>query len=351
MKKLIVLFVIITGSLFSQNWNNVVQTNIPFSWTSTSSIDLVTNKDGNHILVYYYTVSPTNYYLKYYLINTSGSIVRSYTFETQAVQFASIDGTDDRIYVVYKLGNNLETRKSTDAGQSWSSNIADIDIGSNTCNNVDISFGKDDNALHVVWATQDDEYGYKTYYKRLASNNSWGSTEPVTDGSNLGGFPTVSKSQNRVHVGYNTKASADPWYAGGDSKSRDKSSYWETPQTVYSNLFGPAFREKIHAGASKLFDFYYRLNTGPRADLYVRERSLSGTSWTSGHTLLQTTSNPASLLSAANTTDGKTHIVYEITGGVGYRNYNGSSWSSEEQIGNQWDFPKIYAVSNDLFSV
>src|SRR5690606_30221379 len=181
MKKLIVLFVIITGSLFSQNWNNVVQTNIPFSWTSTSSIDLVTNKEGNHILVYYYTVSPTNYYLKYYLINTSGSIVRSYTFETQAVQFASIDGTDDRIYVVYTVANKHDTRKSTEAGESWSSNVADMDAGCIAWKNVDTSAGKDDNAPHVVWATQDDEYGDKTYYKRLASNDSWRSPEPVAD--------------------------------------------------------------------------------------------------------------------------------------------------------------------------
>ncbi len=162
MKKFIVLLLIMTAPLFSQGWNSVVQTTIPF--TTNSRVDLATNRDGNHILVNFSSY-PT-YYLRYYLINTSGLVIRSYTFENQAVQFASIDGADDRIYVVYKLGNQIKTRKSTDAGQSWS-NIEDINIGNNTCNNIDITFGKDDNALHVVWATQDAGSDYKTYYRRL----------------------------------------------------------------------------------------------------------------------------------------------------------------------------------------
>ena len=363
MKKLIILFVIMTASLFSQGWNNVVQTSIPVDFPE--GLDLYSNKDGNHVLVNnYYSDGQIHgiriYTLKYHLLNSSGSLLRSFTFETfqfsgtdpgNPIQFASIDGTNDRIYIVYKLGNQIKTRKSTNAGQSWS-NIADINIGNNTCNNIDITFGKDDNALHVVWATQDNGNDYETYYRRLY-NDSWETQKTVTDyGNEVGGFPTVSKSQDRVHVGYNTKASEDPWSASGDSKSRDKSgSNWQTPQTVYSDNSWRSMREKIHAGSSKLFDFYYRLDYGPQADLYVRERSFSGSSWTSDHILLQNISNPANLLSAANTYDGKTHIIYEITGGVGYRNYNGTSWSSEVEIGDEWVSPKISSVSNDLFTV
>lgn len=347
MKKFIVLLVIMTASVFSQGWNTVVQTTIPFS--SASKVDLTTNKDGIHILVTY-AAYPT-YYLRYYLVNSSGSVVRNYTFETQDVQFASIDGTDDRIYVVYKLwnGNQIKTRKSTNAGQSWT-NILDINIGSNTCNHIDITFGKDDNALHVVWATQDAGSDYKTYYRRLF-NDAWSSTENVTDGSNVGGFPTVSKSQNRVHVSYNTGQSWDPETNLGDAKSRDKYvNTWQTPQLVFTPQ---SFRERIHAGSSSLLDFYYKLETGMgqyHADLYVKERSLGSTSWSSPQ-LLQQFSGVREIVSAANTVDGKTHIVYEISGGVGYRNYNGSSWSSEDTIGSGYISPRIYSVSNDLFVV
>jgi hypothetical protein len=360
MKKFIVFFVIMTASLFSQGWNNVVQTAIPFD--NLVGLDLFTNKDGNHILVTNLHVSGgipgvrTNT-LKYYLLNSSGSIIRSYTLENfqgdiGGIQFASIEGTDDRIYIVYKLGiNNLiKTRKSTNAGQSWS-NIADINIGNNTCNNIDITFGKDDNALHVVWATQDAGSDYKTYYMRLPLSNQWDAQQTVTDGVHVGGFPTVSKSQNRVHVSYNTGNQWSPVVNLGDAKLRDKYiSTWQTPQLVFST---ESFRERVHAGNSKLFDFYYKLETGMgqySSDLYVRERSLSGTSWSSP-LLLKTHASVYEIVSASNTYNENTHIVYEIGGGVGYRSYNGSSWSSEFTVGEGYNSPKIYTVSNDLFIV
>jgi len=344
MKKFMVLFVIMTVTIFSQSWNTVVQTTIPFS--TASKVDLTTNRDGNHILVTY-AAHPT-YYLRYYLVNISGSVVRNYTFETQAVQFANIDGDNDRIYVVYKIGNQIKTRKSTNAGQNWT-NIADINIGNNTCNHVDIVFGKDDNALHVVWATQDNGNDYETYYRRLF-DDQWETQKNVTDyGNEVGGFPTVSKSQNRVHVSYNTGQGWDPETNLGDAKSRDKLiNSWQTPQLVFTP---ESFRERIHAGNSKLFDFYYKLETGMgqyRADLYVKVRNFGSTSWSSAQ-LLQQSSGVREIVSAANTADGKTHIVYEIFDGVGYRNYNGSSWSSEEPIGSGFISPRVYSVSNDLF--
>lgn len=231
MRKFIVLFVIMTAFVFSQSWNNEVETSIPIYFNS--GIDLATNKDGNHILVNYANY-PT-YYLRYYLVNSSGVVVRNFTFETQAVQFANIDGTNDRIYVVYKLGNQIKTRKSTDAGQTWSTNIQELNIGNNTCNNVDITFGKDDNALHVVWATQDTGNDYETYYRRLY-DDQWEAQKNVTDyGNEVGGFPTVSKSTNRVHVSYNTGQQYDPEVNLGEAKSRDKYiNTWQTPQLVYT---------------------------------------------------------------------------------------------------------------------
>jgi len=352
--KLIILFLVMTASLFSQSWNNVVQTTIQFN--TMVGLDLATNRDGNHILVndYFYNGSH-NYSLKYYLLNSSGSVIRSYTLENfqggGGIQFANIDGANDRIYVVYKLGNQIKTRKSTNAGISWTndSNILPINIGNNTCNHIDITFGKDDNALHVVWATQDAGSDYKTYYRRLDINNAWGTTENVTDGSNVGGFPTVSKSQNRVHVSYNTGQSEDPSTNTGEAKSRDKfTNTWQTPQLVYTPQ---SFRERIHAGSSKLFDFYYKLETGMgqyTSDLYVKERSLGGTYWSSP-VLLKTSSTVYEIVSAANTYDGKSHIVYEILGGVGYRSYSGSSWSSEFTVGSGYNSPRISSVSNDLF--
>jgi hypothetical protein len=101
----------------------------------------------------------------------------------------------------------------------------------------------------------------------------------------LGGFPTVSKSTNRVHVSYNTGQSWDPETNNGDAKSRDKYvNTWQTPQNVQSSP--QCYRERIHAGSSKLFDFNYQLHPGVYAsDLYVKERLLNSSTWSSGQIL------------------------------------------------------------------
>jgi hypothetical protein len=345
MKKLIILFVFFAAYLFPQSWNTVVQTTIPLD--NLVGLDLCSNKDGNHILVnnHIYSGGVHTYDLKYHLLNSSGSVIRSYTFETiqggNGIEFASIDGSNERIYVVYKLWNSnlIKTRKSTNAGVSWSTNIQTINIGNNACNNIDIIFGKDDNALHVVWATQDAGNDYETYYRRLPSTDQWDVQKTVTDyGNEVGGLPTVSKSQDRVHVSYNNSSTA---------KTRDKlNSTWQTPQLIFDDSFG----ERVHAGSSKLFDFYYKHESGMGffyTDLYVKARSFSSSSWSSP-VLITSFANAYDLISAANTYDGKTHIVYEISDAVGYRSYNGTSWSSETSIGSGYLHPRIHSVSNDF---
>lgn len=56
-------------------------------------------------------------------------------------------------------------------------------------------------------------------------------------------------------------------------------------------------------------------------------------------------------VSTTNTTDGKTHIVYDGPGSTVYRNYNGSTWSSQLTIGDWFENPLISSVSNDLYVV
>lgn len=107
----------------------------------------------------------------------------------------------------------------------------------------------------------------------------------------------------------------------------------------------------MFASGSKLFDFYHDLVSGGgqyHYDLYVRERSLSNSSWSSS-TLLHTSVNVYEIISTTNTYDGKTHIVYEGFNSVICRNYNGTSWSSESTVGDDYVAPRVSSVSNDLF--
>jgi hypothetical protein len=163
-------------------------------------------------------------------------------------------------------------------------------------------------------------------------------------GDEVGGYPTVSVSQDRVHFSYSN-------FSTVKAMTRDKylsTSQWQNPQVAFN---GQSFRERVHANTSKLFDFYYKLEGGMgnyHSDLYVTERSLSETSWSSG-TLLHSFAGIEPVLSSTNTVDGKSHIVYEGSNSVVYRSYNGTTWSSEFTIGESWIFPKISSASNDLF--
>ena len=91
-------------------------------------MDLFSNKTGNHIIV---QNSNSSNSIKYYLLNSTGSVVRSSTIETAGnAEFPNISGDHNKVYVVYKLGNYLKAKYSTNAGQNWSS-IVSKDIGSN----------------------------------------------------------------------------------------------------------------------------------------------------------------------------------------------------------------------------
>ena len=345
MKKTILLFFIMTAYLFSQGWNNTVTTTI--SEPNLITMDLFTNKDGNHIITQ--NSNSTNS-IKYYLLNSSGIVVRSSTIETSGyAQFPSISGDNDKVYLVYKLGSNLKLDKSTNAGQSWVT-LNTQSIGTNTCNGVDIVY--DSRGLHVVYAMQDNGSDYETYYHLIGTTDQWGTRETVTNyGTEVGGFPTVSVSADRVHVSYNTGNQWDPEVNLGSAMSRDKySTNWQTPQLIFSDI---SFLERLHAGSAKLFDFYYKLETGLgnySSDLYVKERSLSGTTWSTG-SLLKSYADVNEIVSATNTYDGKTHIIYSGSSSVVYRSYNGTSWSSEFTIGDWYKVPRISSSSNDLFVI
>ncbi len=240
MKKLFFFIVLFNLVVLSQtpSWNTTVPTTI--NEQNVVKMDMFTNRDGNHIVVQNSDASNS---IKYYLLNSSGSVVRSATIETSgSAEFPNISGDNNKVYIVYKLGSNLKFRKSTNAGSSWG-NPVNQSIGSNTCNGVDIIY--DYRGLHIVYALKDNGNDYETYYQ-LVSNDQWGSIEYVTGyGSEVGGFPTISVSDNRVHVGYNTDNETDPWASLGTAKTRDKYySSWQDPQTVTTGSESSS-REKL----------------------------------------------------------------------------------------------------------
>ena len=267
--------------------------------------------------------------IKYYLLNSSGTVVRSSIIETAGyAEFPNVSGDNDKVYLVYKSGSNLKVKYSTNAGQNWN-NVTSKAIGNNTCNGVDIVYG--DNGVHVVYAMKDNDPDYETYYYKLNSSNSWVDYKNVTDYNvyEVGGFPTVAVSSNRVHVSYNTGYTQNPGNQG-DAKTRDRNgSTWENPQIVSSGEDNLSSAEKLQVKGTTLFDFYYLFVAGGGNfgnNLMVKTRSTSGTTWSSA-TELGYNVDITSFMGAETTSDEVLHILYYDDASLYHRCYT-SSWCS-----------------------
>ena len=338
-RKIIFFLALFCSLPFAQGWNNTVTTSI--SSSDLSGIDLFTNRNGNNIVTSHFSFPPISRWVKYYLLNSSGSVIRSSTIEAPTQNLSGlpvkVSGDNNTIYAVFLINSVIRAKKSTDAGVSWTTHDLTSPAGSGVFDGIDIIFDNITNKLHIVYSRGTAGYpDHLTHYYALRSDNTWGEYKQVSDYGSYYTPPTVSFSQDRVHISYEE---------GGVAKSRDKYlSEWQTAETVAS----PFVEHKIHAHSSKLLYFYGEPQQG-YFDIYVRQRDFNGT-WSSPFLLREI---DGFVPAAANTFDSKTHIVYY--GGLGniyYRNYNGSIWSPDSIIGTGGPrLPIISSVSNDLFVI
>jgi hypothetical protein len=343
MKKLFFIsHLIFTIAVFSQGWNSTVTTSIYDN--NFLGMDLCTNRNGNNLVELSWNGQIAKiYYVKYFLLNSSGSVIRSSTIETLgpnngSIEYVNIAGNNDKVHILYVINGIIRVKKSTDAGINWATYDLANPAGSGGFDYADIAFDNITNKLHVVYAR--GSFGYPnqiTHYYSLNPDDQWGEYKKVSDYGDEWTKPTVSFSQNRVHVSYHEDGAI----------SRDKYlTNWQTPATLASSLI-----ERIHAGSSKLFYFYGEPQPELDVDLYVKLRNLDGSTWSSPTLLHAHSDFYPPFVSVTNTTDGKTHIVYSGPGSTVYRNYNGSTWTSELTIGDNYENPLISSASNDLYVI
>lgn len=297
MRKIIFFFALFCSLSFAQGWNNTVPTSI--STSDLSGIDLFTNRNGINIVTSNFSFPPISRWIKYYLLNSSGAVIRSSTIETSQYLsvYVNVSGDNDNVYAVYLINGITRAKKSVNAGISWSTYDLNPPAGTGDFYGIDIAFDNNVNKLHLVY-----NRGGQTYYYALRSDNTWGEFQQVSSIS-TNSAPTVSFSQDRVHVSYEE---------GLVAKSRDKHlASWQTPETVTSS----SLEERIHAGNSKLLYFYSEPQQGFYLDTYVRQRDFNG-NWSSPFLLHEVN---AFVPAAANTFDSRTHIVYH-DGDILYRN-------------------------------
>jgi len=282
--------------------------------------------------------------------------------------FPNIIGSNDKIFAIYKTGNNIRVKYSTDNGSNWLTDIADRTTTANYCNGVDAVYDLG-NGVHIVWATQDDTTpAFETYYWRLNDNVvpfQWVDYRNVTDYSTTqtGGNPSVAVSPNRVHVSFNTDLTTNN-YGLGDVKTRDKyNGNWQDPQTVVTGSSDQSRDERILVRGGYLYLFYNRDNPATYPDdLRFRTRSVDNTSSWSDPTTLEsgTLWQYEDAFEITKTTDNNfIHILCKkyIYPGPGwcytYKYYNGSNWITTDDFYDQVSTALrqigLSSVSNDLF--
>ncbi|NWG28708.1 MAG: hypothetical protein HXY48_09280 [Ignavibacteriaceae bacterium] len=358
MKKLFLLILILASNLFAQGWNDIVTTEIE----EPVETDIFTNSSGIHILIR--TSSEGD--IVYYNLNSEGDVVKTVTFETIGY-FPNIIGSNNIIYAIYKTGNNIRVRYSTDNGESWFYDVQDRPTTANYCNGVDAVYQEGlSGGVHLVWATKDGgASGFETYYYRLNTSNQWVEGKNVTDddAAQYGGNPSVAVSPNRVHVSFNTDPTTNN-YGLGDVKTRDKyNGNWETPQLVVpAPNEQKSLDERLLVRDGYLYLFYNREHPGTYPnDLVYKRRSVGGTSWSDFPPLeSETLYQFEDAFEITKTTNDNIHILYKKTMGspigwaYAYKYYDGTNWITPDphildynsvglrQIG-------LSSVSNDLF--
>lgn len=281
MKNIIFLLVLFCTSILGQNWNNTVTTTVTEQFIE--KMDLFTNSSGNHILIKRFNGS-----IVYYKLDSQGLLITSTNptpFSTSG-DFPKITGSLDRLYALYKEGNFIKGKYSTDGGVNWINLPNNIPTTSNLFNGLDAVCN--DKGVHVVWATKDSYPYYETYYYRLNTNSPqlpWVDYKNVTDYTNgVGGTPSLAISENRIHVSYRIGDLAYPGFVTVRDRYRDD---WLTPEQVI-NYPNYSISEKLAVRDNQLvmvWTRYYLIGYNQFADLEYRTRPLEGGNWSSSQTI------------------------------------------------------------------
>ena len=209
MKRFIFLIVMLTtvGHTQSPNWTSVKETNINVG--SANSVDIFTNRDGNHIIV------QESNNLKYYKMNINGVSGSAVNLEYTSVVTPSITGDETTIYVVYRKNseNYIRTKYSSDGGTNWSY-LSTLNYNANSIESV-----FSNNKLHVTYQVSNVIYysnynGYSWSSPVIVSTNETGNTPRIIakyGGSNDYVYFLYEKSSTDIGKWRSYNVSSNSW--------------------------------------------------------------------------------------------------------------------------------------------
>ncbi|MBV6421805.1 MAG: hypothetical protein DAHOPDDO_03087 [Ignavibacteriaceae bacterium] len=323
MKKIFLFVIICCSFLFAQSWNDEVTTTInePYFYT----MDMFTNSSGHHILIMRHQGNT----IVYYKLNSEGEVQSDpITFTTGGV-LPTITGSDEIIYALYHkpLEDNITGKYSTDSGSSWDDLPNDLSIGSKACSNIDAV--TDIDGAHLVYAAQDSDPYYETYYYLLNPDFEWVYGQQVTNHQTApyGGWPSIALSSVGIHISFIDQE----WYNSlGNVFTRDKvEGQWQTPQAVVSGN-NVADDAKLIVIGGYLYMILDQWNsTTEKLDLKYKYRSLTYSTWAGGDIFNGGCAGNGSF-SVCKTYNGYLQLVYYYTTyedtpptGIYHRSYDG----------------------------
>ncbi|HMU42885.1 MAG TPA: T9SS type A sorting domain-containing protein [Ignavibacteriaceae bacterium] len=353
MKQIFFLLFLFSSFLFAQNWNDAVTTGINLS--TTQKVDMFTTSEGNHVVV---QNSGSSNSLKYYLINSQGQLITNSNVETAGgSQFPNIIvNNGGEILVTYQLGSNLYTKKSTN-GTTWTA-YGTASLNNSSCNGVDVAYDFQEGILHVTWATKDNADSYETWYNNN-QDGSFGQNENVSN-SDIGGFPTIAISTDRVHIGYNTGNSAVR--NGNTGAARVRTKYLGNNFGSFQIVQNNSGSEFLAVYGSYLYNFPFALDVNPDPDEYdliAKRRSLDGTNWSTAPNF--SPGDPQNLriesfIGSVLTNNNKLNIVYDDIDNTNleHRYYDGNDWTDPITAASSPSATSNIAVShfnNDIYVI
>lgn len=357
MKKLILVFYLIMFSftfVISQTWKNEIELcTWGLSVGSDDMLDLYTNKNGNHYILH------LDNQLVYRLYAYNGQLIRNITIDnfSESSRLSRITGYGNNVYIIYKKGGYIYTKRSTDAGQNWSSNITPNTMTHSVSNGLDVY--SDNLGVHMAWS---EKYGepnyYETNYSFLGHNqNYWGDYKQVSDFSDdKGGLPTIVASPGRVYVGYASRPTSDPWGSySGETKLRVRDNgVWQNPELLdYSD-----YQLNLAYTSNLLHKFHYvpgdAVTGGPDwYSILAQNRNLQSNSgeFSYPETMIaqETSFSSEGIIDITKTTNDNLHIIYSANEYFPkYRSYDeNNGFSSAITRGDICT--RISANSNDVY--
>jgi hypothetical protein len=370
--KFFLIFLFLAVNLHSQNWNNIVNTQL--SLQTATSADAFTNIHGINLIYHGYDGRTGIYYV---LLSTNGTVLKQRQIDNDGFS-PIIVGDNDNLFAVYVKNNSLKVLRSTNLFTNWT------DISPSNANNIAVSIpdaNRDENGdtesgqyqmfdaafrderLHVAWTEDLFNFPEAYYSQYFLETNSWiFNREEITSDyiGETGGRPRIAilPTINKLVFSYNWFSLGGDLYGNVRTRYRDiDAAGWSTAITPFS---GNSIGEEISSDNTYIHLFYYEfMQVGQPRLLHHKKMIIGGTSWPGSSTQLSSDLDTWNGVKCSKTNNGVFHInyiQYERTTPVNkhlhHRSFSNNNWSGTFTVSGmlgKTEFAGFSSVSNDLY--